>query len=110
MEKTEVCFIRLYPDNPEDAIIITGLGKRKRKGEKSRVIKDILYAYFSSEKSVSPGVKSIKKSDPRDYAAATSHKTIIEPSPMLHAEIPALSENDKEALKRNLDELSDMFM
>ncbi|HKN19071.1 MAG TPA: hypothetical protein VJW95_04675 [Dissulfurispiraceae bacterium] len=110
MEKTEVCFIRLYPDNPEDALIITYLGTRKRKGEKSRIIKDILYAYFSSEKSLRPEVKSRKKSDPPDYAAAASHKTIIEPSPILHAEIPALSDNDKEALKRNLDELSDMFV
>lgn len=94
----------------KQTLIITGLGKRKRKGEKSRVIKDILYAYFSGDKSVRLEMKSIKKSDLRDYAAATSHKTIIEPAPMLHAEIPALSDNDKEALKRNLDELSDMFM
>ncbi len=107
MEKTEVCFIRLYPDNPEDAVIITGLGTKKRKGEKSRVIKDILYAYFSCEKSGRPEFKSTKKSYPRDYTAAVSHKSITEPTPL---EVPALSDNDKEALKRNLDELSDMFI
>ncbi len=99
MEKTEICFIRLYPDNTEDALIIKGLGARKRKGEKSRIIKDILYAYFTT-----------KKADPRDYTAAASNKEIAEPPPLLHGEIPALSDNDKEALKRNLDQLSDMFM
>ncbi len=109
MEKTEVCFIRLYPDNPEDALIINGLGTRKRKGEKSRVIKDILYAYFSREKSGRPELKSTIKSDPRDYTAAASHKTIIEPSPPLSGEMPMLSDNDKKALERNLNELSDMF-
>ncbi len=110
MEKTEVCFIRLYPDNPEDALIINGLGTRKRKGEKSRVIKDILYAYFNSEKSGRPELKSTIKSDPRDYTTAASHKAIIEPSPLLSGEMPMLSDNDKKALERNLDELSDMFM
>lgn len=110
MEKTEICFIRLYPDNPEDALIITGIGTRKRKGEKSRVIKDILYAYFSSEKSRRPQLKSTKKSDPRDYADAASHKTIIEPATLVQPGIAALSDHDKETLKKNLDELSDMFV
>ena len=110
MEKTEVCFIRLYPDNPEDALIIAGLGTRKRKGEKSRVIKNILYAYFSSEKSGRPELKSTKKSDPQDYSTSSSHKAIIEPATLVQPEIPALSDHDKETLKKNLDELSDMFM
>ena len=110
MEKTEVCFIRLYPDNPQDALIIAGLGIRKRKGEKSRVIKDILYAYFSGEKIIRPELKSIKKSNPRDYSTSASLKTIIEPTTIVHPEIPALSEHDKEALKKNLDELSEMFL
>ncbi len=110
MEKTEVCFIRLYPDNPEDALIITGLGTRKRKGEKSRVIKNILYAYFSSEKTNRPGLKSIKKSNPQDYFTSESHKAIIESATLVQPETTALSDNDKETLKRNLDKLSDMFM
>jgi len=80
MEKTEVCFIRLYPDNPEDALIITGLGTRKRKGEKSRVIKNILYAYFSGEKIERRELKSTKKPNPQAYFASTSHKKITEPT------------------------------
>jgi len=104
MEKTEVCFIRLYPDNPQDALIITSLGTRKRKGEKSRVIKDILYSYFSGEKTNRPELKSIRTSNPQDYSTPASHKTIIEP------EISALSDHDKETLKKNLDELSEMFL
>ena len=89
MEKTEVCFIRLYPDNPEDALIIAGLSARKRKGEKSRVIKDILYAYFNTDSANPPEQKSVTK-----------------PA----AENPSLSDREKESLKRNLDELSDMLM
>ena len=110
MEKIEVCFIRLYPDNPEDALIITGLGARKRKGDKSRVIKDILYAYFSSEQTAQSELSSAKISSPRDYAITSSQQTIIEASSQRPTEISALSEHDKEALKRNLDELSNMLM
>ena len=110
MEKTEVCFIRLYPDNPEDALIITGLGTRKRKGEKSRVIKDILYAYFSGEKIERQELKSIKKSTPEDYSASSSHKAIIDLAARVKPEIAALSAHDKETLKKNLDELADMFV
>ncbi len=110
MEKTEICFIRLYPDNPEDALIITGLGTRKRKGEKSRVIKNILYAYFSGEKIERRDLKSTKKANPQNYSASTSYKAIIEPAKLVQPEITVLSEQDKETLKKNLDELSDMFM
>ena len=110
MEKTEVCFIRLYPDNPEDAVVITGLGARKRKGEKSRVIKDILYAYFSCERTNRPELKSTKKLNPQNYSTSTSHKAITEPATLVQPEIPSLSDHDKETLKKNLDELSDMFM
>jgi len=110
MEKTEVCFIRLYPDNPQDALIITGLGPRKRKGEKSRVIKDILYAHFSEEKSIRPEAKSTKKSTPQDYPTPASRKIIIEPATVVRPEIPALSDHDKETLKKNLDELSEIFV
>jgi hypothetical protein len=110
MDKTEVCFVRLYPDNPQDALIIAGLGTRKRKGEKSRVIKDILYAYFIDEKTNRPELKSIKKSNPQDYSTSASHKTIIEPATLVQQKIPALSDHDKETLKKNLDELSEMFV
>ncbi len=110
MEKIEVCFIRLYPDNPEDALIIAGLGARKRKGEKSRVIKDILYAYFSGGKTNRPELKSTKKSNPQNYFTSASHKAIIEPATLVQPEIAALSDHDKETLKKNLDELSDMFI
>jgi hypothetical protein len=99
MEKPEVCFIRLYPDNPEDALIIAGLGTRKRKGEKSRVIKDILYSYFSSG-----------KTGRHDYSTTALHGATIEQSSQHPSEIPVLSDDDKEILKKNLDELSDMFI
>lgn len=89
MEKTEVCFIRLYPDNPEDALIIAGLSARKRKGEKSRVIKDILFAHFNCDTANPPEHKAVKKTA---------------------AEMPSLSDHEKESLKKNLDELSDMLM
>ncbi|HXW67972.1 MAG TPA: hypothetical protein VEJ88_00055 [Dissulfurispiraceae bacterium] len=110
MEKTEVCFIRLYPDNPEDALIIKGLGTRRRKGEKSRVIKDVLYAYFGREKSERPELRSTKKSDAPQHKATSSQEAITGPSPLLQAEIPALSDHEKETLKKNLDQLSEMFM
>jgi hypothetical protein len=110
MEKTEVCFIRLYPDNPQDALIIRGLSTRKRKGEKSRIIKDILYTHFSGEKTNRPELKSIKKSNPQDYSTSASHKAIIEPATLVQPEITALSDHDKETLKKNLDELSEMFV
>jgi len=110
MEKTEVCFIRLYPDNPEDALIIKGLGARRRKGEKSRVIKDVLYAYFRSENKGRPELKSTKKSDTLKYEATTSQEAIAGPLPLLQAEIPSLSDHEKETLKKNLDQLSEMFM
>jgi hypothetical protein len=90
--------------------IITGLGARKRKGDKSRVIKEILYAYFSSEKIERPELKSTKKIIPQDYSTSTSHKAIMEPATLVQREIPILSDQAKETLKKNLDELSDMFM
>ncbi len=110
MEKPDVCYIRLYPDNPEDAHIIAGLGMRKRKGEKSRLIKDILYAYFVGEKAGRLELKSTKKSNPRDYSTTAPLHAIMESSLQLPAENPALSEDDKEVLRKNLDELSDMLM
>lgn len=106
MEKIEVCFIRLYPDNPEDALIISGLGGRKRKGEKSRVIKDILHRYFIREQTSRPTMKSAVPDDP----TTSSQQALMEPAAQIPAEMPVLSEHDKEALKRNLDQLSDMFM
>lgn len=108
MEKIEVCFIRLYPDNPEDALIISGLGGRKRKGEKSRVIKDILHRYFIREQTARPALKSAVP----DYSTTSPQQAMMEPAARIPApaEMPALSEHDKEALKRNLDQLSDMFM
>lgn len=105
-----MCYIRLYPDNPEDALVIAGLGTRKRKGEKSKLIKDILYAYFIGGRTNRPELKSTKKSNPRDYSIIAPLQAVMEPSLQLPAEIPALSEGDKEILKKNLDELSDMFM
>ncbi len=98
MEKTAICFIRLYPDNPEDALIIAGLGTRKRKGEKSRVIKDILYAHFRNKKSSLP------------EPPTESRKGIKGPSSQLHPKSTALSDDEKVTLKKNLDELSDMLM
>ncbi|MBF0557267.1 MAG: hypothetical protein HQL08_00650 [Nitrospirae bacterium] len=107
MDKIEVCFIRLYPDNPEDALIIAGLTARKRKGHKSRVIKDILYAYFSRERSAQADSKSAKEASARAYYTAPSRQAIIEELPV---ESTPLSEHDKEVLRKNLDELSDMLM
>jgi len=64
MEKIEVCFLRLYPDNPGDALIIAGLAARRRKGGKSRVIKDMLYAYFSREQGNSASAEPNKNTEP----------------------------------------------
>jgi len=88
MEKIEVCFIRLYTDNPEDALIIAGLGTRKRKGDKSRVIKDILYAYFTAEQTALPPSKSIKISLPPDYSTTPPQSSTLEPSSQLKTESP----------------------
>lgn len=109
MEKPEVCFIRLYHDNREDALIIAALGTRKRKGEKSKIIKDILHAHFYGEKSECPESKSPSKMTVRYHSAPSTRREIADASQFLPAETSAISNEMKEVLKRNLDELSDMF-
>jgi hypothetical protein len=109
MEKPEVCFIRLYHDNREDALIIAALGARKRKGEKSKIIKDILHSYFYGEKTECPESKSTPKLTLRRHSSPSTCKEIANSSAFLPAVASVISDEMKEVLKRNMDELSDMF-
>lgn len=112
MEKPDTWVIRFYPDRRDDSFLLQQLTERlngRKKGDKSKLIKGILFDFFNAKEAIVKAEGYITTKAPK-----TRHKKdIIHPPSTVVQEVAAsnttVSEVEKEELISGLESLLENF-